>query len=167
MNNYVSVLCDICRCLESLVRLTYDVEAGGIQAAKLKKRIRDLLDKQGTGLSENMAAADSLIALSDRNQALGESKLLTIEALESIEELRDGVLDGGRQQRVLDRLRLAQGAIISFLQGVPRKSLLDAEAIVEQSYEGAGFFLWRNQVNTVSSTFSPGASKLLRDMEYR
>lgn len=167
INNYVSLLADICRCLESLARLTQGVQVGGIQAAKLKKLTKTLLDSEGTGLSENIAAADTLIGLSDTNPALREPQLLAIEALESIAELRDGVLEGARQQRVLDRLKLAQNSIMSFLRGVPRKALLDAEAIVEEDYKGAGVFPWRNEVNTVSSTFRPGSSKLLRDMEFR
>mmetsp|Transcript_103682 Transcript_103682/g.184214 ORF Transcript_103682/g.184214 Transcript_103682/m.184214 type:complete len:279 (+) Transcript_103682:65-901(+) len=174
-NNYVAVIADICRSWYTLARLMASVDNGGVQAPVLRTSVDSLLTESASGLEENLNAADTLIALSDSMPHLRDQRLLAVEALESIATLRDGILEGQRQQRVMDRLNLASTAIATFLRDVPRKALLDAEDLVEKERsaldaedilhrEGQpSFFPWQS-INAYPSQFHPGSSELLRDM---
>lgn len=169
--NYVAVLADICRSLEVLAQQARRVEAGGYEAAELKAKVRSVLYSDDSGLEpleSSLVAADTLVGLSDGIPELRANKQLAVEAAESIEQLRDGVLSGDRQRRVAERLRLAQSSLVTFLRSVPRQALLDAEGVVERESAASasgGVFPWRSEVNTFPRLVRPIDSQLIKALE--
>lgn len=132
-----------CRALEALAQEARLVGVGVVRGEEARALARFLLVSQE--LEDDLTRGAYLANVAEAQAP----RALAVEALDSIiSELRDGELIGARQQRVLDRLRLAKDQLLEYLSCFPNNAVHAVEAVVERENANnqlgfAGIFPWR------------------------
>ncbi|CAE8589415.1 unnamed protein product [Polarella glacialis] len=140
--NLEGAIAGVCRGAEALAQEAKVVRKGGAMAEDLQRVVQNLLVNRH--LEEDMVLAAFILNLGEAQ----ESRALAVEALESITEgLRPGALEGPRQQRVAERLLLAQDQLLEFLGYFPKETVGAVAAVERENKDNApgykAIFPWR------------------------